>query len=102
MPRKKKGVLGDLLSPAEIVAETIVEQTETPTAKAARKSRKKIEPIVSIQSIMGGEITIDEIKSRVEIASKNRNVTNIYIKAESNKAYYVLEDGETGSITLWD
>lgn len=67
-------------------------------AKTTRKSRKSPEPSVSIQSIMGGTIRVDEIVSRVKEAAPGAE--EIYVKPEENKAYYTGE--EDGYVVLWD
>ncbi len=57
-------------------------------------------PRITIQSVMGGEITVDEIVKRVDRVVEDGSVTNIYIKAEDNKAYYV-SNRRRGSVLLW-
>ena len=93
----------------EAVKEVVKEVSEATAEKAAavkpvRASRKKAAaaPKVSIQSVMGGEITVDEIISRVkEAAGKEAEAAlEIYVKTEENKAYYVAGD-VTGSVDLW-
>ena len=63
-----------------------------------RKSRRKNDAPIYIQSILGGEITVEEVVSRVRAAAPNYE--SIYIKPEDNKAYFVVE-GITGYISLW-
>ena len=74
-----------------------------PVEKKAAKSRAKkgaVTPTeeksvsIIIQSAMGGEITPEEILSRVG------DVDKVYIKVEENAAYWVKGD-ETGSINIW-
>ena len=61
--------------------------------KAEKKTSKQPAKII-IQSLMGGEITPEEILSRVG------DVDKVYIKVEENAAYWVKGD-ETGAINIW-
>ena len=78
MPRKK------------IVAE------ETPAVE-----KVSAEPVVMVQSKAGGTISVDEIVARVKLVAGKKAVTEIYIKPEDNKAYYVTKR-TSGSVLLWD
>ena len=83
-----------------------VEETVKAAEKAIEEKKpvrraKKQTPVITIQSMMGGEISVDEILKRVEEKAAGKAVTAIYIKSEENKAFYVA-DGEDGSIDLWD
>ena len=71
--------------------------------KAVVRSKKKAAaaPAIVIQSMMGGEISLDKIISLVNEKAAGKTVTNIYVKSEENKAYYVA-DGEDGFVELWD
>ena len=64
---------------------------KTASAPAA-KVEKKVEII--IQSPMGGEITPEEIMSRIG------DVDKVYIRIDQNAAYWVKGD-ESGAINLW-
>lgn len=66
---------------------------ETVEKKAEKKTSKQPAKII-IQSLMGGEITPEEILSRVG------DVDKVYIKVEENAAYWVKGD-ETGAINIW-
>ena len=68
--------------------------------KPVRRAKKKA-PAIVIQSMMGGEIALDEILKKVEEKAAGKAVTNVYIKSEENKAFFVA-DGETDSVDLWD
>ena len=59
---------------------------------------KKTQPKLIVQSVLGGEITVDEIVARVHAATPQCEA--IYIKPEDNKAYFIV-DGVTGNIALW-
>ena len=83
-----------------------VEETVKATEKAIEEKKpvrraKKQTPVITIQSMMGGEISVDEILKRVEEKAAGKAVSAIYIKSEENKAFYVA-DGEDGSIDLWE
>ena len=69
---------------------TVEEKVEK---KAEKKTSKQPAKII-IQSLMGGEITPEEILSRVG------DVDKVYIKVEENAAYWVKGD-ETGAINIW-
>ena len=59
---------------------------------AKKPAAKKTEVI--IQSPMGGNITPEEILSRIGKADK------VYVRVDENKAYWV-SGNETGSVDLW-
>ena len=63
-------------------------------------SKKTKAPTVVIQSIMGGEITVDEILERIDRQKGDEEVNCIYNKAEENRAYYVAGE-EGGCVELW-
>lgn len=64
--------------------------------KPAKKRGKKSAPVFYIESVMGGQITTEEIQERLPAG-----VEAVYIKPEENKAYFTTEDGEDGAIELW-
>ena len=75
------------------------------TAAASRKApaaKKTVSPEVSVQSLLGGEISIDEIIRRVneKVGGAAHDTFKIYIKSEENRAYYVADD-KTGYVELW-
>ena len=49
---------------------------------------------ITIQSPMGGNITVNEI------LNKTGNVEKVYIRVDENKAYWVNGE-ESGSVDLW-
>lgn len=67
---------------------------EEKVEKKAEKNTSKQPAKIIIQSLMGGEITPEEILSRVG------DVDKVYIKVEENAAYWVKGD-ETGAINIW-
>ena len=93
-------------APAAEKAEIAVESAAAETVKEAqkgpggKKSKKAVEPVVMIESAMGGQISMEEILKRVNEAVKAKEHLEIYIKPEDNKAYYSSEAGD-GSIDLW-
>lgn len=62
--------------------------------KSASKKKAASKMEITIQSPMGGEITINEI------LEKTGNVEKVYIRVDENKAYWVKGE-ETGSVDLW-
>ena len=87
---------------AEKAVEAAAAETgkETQKASGSKKSKKAVEPVVMIESAMGGQISMDEILKRVNEAVKAKERLAIYVKPEDNKAYYSSEAGD-GSIDLW-
>ena len=83
------------------VEETVKAAEKAIEEKKPARRAKKQPPVITIQSMMSGEISVDEILKRVEEKAAGKAVTAIYIKSEENKAFYVA-DGEDGSIDLWD
>jgi transcriptional regulator with XRE-family HTH domain len=67
-------------------------------AKEVKKAvdNKKKAPVVYIESLMGGTITIDEILNRIPSGAKE-----VYVKPGENKAYWV-KGKKTGDVDLWD
>ena len=80
------------------VAEAAAEKM--PLSKEAEKPAC-CAPRIHIQSVMGGEITVDEILSRIRNQVGDRTVSDIYVKTEENKAFYLV-DGQTGFLKLWE
>jgi transcriptional regulator with XRE-family HTH domain len=76
-------------------------------AKAADALKEKVEkemakasnPTVSVQSMMGGTITVEKILAKVKEAAPDAK--QIYVKPEENKAYWVSKKS-AGSVDLWD
>ena len=85
----------DLLEDTKTIASDTVKETAV-----RKRTTRSAAPVITIQSVMGGEITVDEILKRIAEREGKQAVTNIYIKAEENRAYYVA-GGETGSVELW-
>ena len=68
-------------------------------ADLAKKSAMKAAgiPNIVIQSSMGGYISAEEIGKRVP-----KNTTDVYVRVDENKLYYVLDNGETGDVDIWE
>ncbi len=76
-------------------AAAVKAEEKKPVRRGRKKAEKKAEDMkVYIQSAMGGEITLDEILSRIGKADA------IYIKPEDNAAYYT-RSGKNDKIILW-
>ena len=67
--------------------------------EVVKESAKKVSgvPTIIIQSALGGFITSDDIVKKVP-----KNTADVYVRVDENKLYYVLEDGETGDVDIWD
>ena len=89
--RKKKETAAEA-APAEPVP-AVEEKVDEKPAKKLR-ARKKTTPTVIIQSIMGGEINVEQIIAKVG------EVDTIYVKPEENAAFWVRGE-ETGAVNLW-
>ena len=74
------------------------EEAVSDPAKRRGRSKKTVAAPVYIQSVMGGQISVDEILARIKAAAPTFEA--VYIKPEENKAYFVT-DGVTGNIALW-
>ena len=83
------------VSKSERKAKEVAEKAAT----TIKESAKKISgiPNIIIQSALGGVITSEEIAKRVP-----KNTADVYVRVDENKLYYVLEDGETGDVDIWD
>ena len=84
------------------VAEAVPEPAPEEKPKSRGRRKKAEAPAVMIQSVLGGELAVEEIVDRVVKAAKTKNV-QIWIKAEENRAYYTVGGAEDagGFIVLW-
>ena len=101
---KKKAAAAAEAKPAEAVMPAPEEPKPTPEpAKKAVKPRNGRKPEVRIQSVMGGELLIEEIVKRVVEAAETEDV-QIWIKPEENKAYFTIagKDNVGGYVVLWE
>ena len=78
---------------AKVEKKVAAKVADVKEAKAA-KSAGKVNLV--FQSIMGGAVTPDQI-----VAKLPKETTDAYIKIEENKIYFVLKNGETGSVEIW-
>ena len=92
MPRRKK----------EVIAEPEVKE-EVKAEAPKRTRKKKAVPSVFVQSLMGGEISVEEIVARVTEVAGTSDV-QIFVKSEENKAYFYVsaDPGNSGFVLLWD
>ena len=69
------------------------------TVSATKKSVKKAAglPNIIIQSPMGGYITPADIAKKVP-----KNTEDVYVRVDENKLYYVLKNGESGDVDIWE
>ena len=88
--KKEKAEKAAKAEPAEKPALVAKKEAKAPAKKST--PAKNVEII--IQSPMGGEITAEEIMSRIGDADK------VYIRIDQNAAYWVKGD-ESGAINLW-
>ena len=79
------------------------------TRKAGRKVKEAVEdaatvakeavsiPNIIIQSPMGAYITPADIAKKVP-----KGTADVYVRVDENKLYYVLKNGETGDMDIWE
>jgi len=89
-------------------AATEIEVKKT-TRKAARKAKETVKkaadelkkaaggPNIIIQSPMGGYISTEDIAKKVP-----KGTADVYVRVDENKLYYVLENGESGDVDIWE
>ena len=69
--------------------------------KAGRKAKEASDAVkfvnIVIQSPMGGNITPAEILKKVP-----KDTKDVYVRVDDNKLYYVLKNGEIGSVDIWE
>lgn len=76
----------------------VIEKAEEAAAEVKEASKKMAGiPNIIIQSPMGGFITSEDIAKKVP-----QGTTDVYVRVDENKLYYVLENGETGDVDIWD
>ena len=79
------------------------------TRKAGRKAAEKVKkaaadleeaisgPNIIIQSPMGGFISTTDILKKVPA-----NTADVYVRVDENKLYYVLQNGDSGDVDIWE
>ena len=108
--KAKEAVETAIQSDAVVAGEIEVKKT---VRKAGRAAKKKAEetitaaketvkeafgiPNITIQSPMGGYITPADIAKKVP-----KDTTDVYVRVDENKLYYVLKNGETGDMVIWE
>lgn len=77
----------------------ITKETAEKASETLKKTAKKAAglPNITIQSPMGGAITMEDIAAKVP-----KKTTDVYVRVDENKLYYVLENGETGDVDIWE
>ncbi len=115
--RDTKKAVEDTVAAVKEAVEDQAAATEIEIKKTARKTARKAGetvdmataavketvrkaaglPNIVIQSPMGGYITADDIVKKVP-----ENTTDVYVKVDENKLYYVQDNGETGDVDIWD
>ena len=109
--RKAKEAVEAVAQSDPVVAAEI--EVKKNTRKASRKAKEKVGetvvavketakkaagiPNIIIQSPMGGIITAEGISAKVPKGTKD-----IYVRVDENKLYYVLKNGETGDVDIWE
>ena len=77
-------------------AKTAVKNTAKKVEKPAAKA-KAVKLTIEIQSPLGGSITPEEIAAKLP-----KGTTNVYVRIDENKLYWVKKNGENGSVDIWD
>ena len=108
--RKAKEVVTEVKEAVEdkVVAEEI--EVKKTARKGARKAKETVSaakesvkrkaagiPNIIIQSPMGGYITPADIAKKVP-----KNTEDVYVRVDENKLYYVLKNGESGDVDIWE
>jgi len=95
-----KAVAEDAKAAAEIETKKNVKAAGRKVKKAAADMAAKAEHEIGIniviQSENGHAITTKQISEMVP-----KKTSDVYVKAEEGKLYYVLKDGTAGSVDLW-
>ena len=105
--------IAEKLKEAEDKAVATEIEVKKNTRKAGRKVKEKAEdtfsiakeavkesvgiPNIIIQSPMGGYITPADIAKKVP-----KGTADVYVRVDENKLYYVLKNGETGDLDIWE
>ena len=101
--------IAEKLKEAEDKAVATEIEVKKNTRKAGRKVKEAAEeaaavakeaagiPNIIIQSPMGGYITPADIAKKVP-----KGTADVYVRVDENKLYYVLKNGETGDMDIWE
>ena len=102
IPEDIVGKLKDTAAATEI-------EVKKNTRKAVRKAKETVSaakeavkeasgiPNIIIKSPMGGYITPADIVKKVP-----KGTADVYVRVDENKLYYVLKNGETGDMDIWE
>lgn len=94
-PAKPKRAKKAAAPAAEKKAAPAEKKAKAPAEKKEKPARaKKVAAKIVIQSVMGGEIAIEDILAKVG------DVDTVYVKPEENAAYWVKGD-QSGAVNLW-
>ena len=75
-----------------------MEKAEEAVAELKKTAKKAAGiPNIIIQSPMGGHISTEDIAKKVPDGTED-----VYVRVDENKLYYVLENGETGDVVIWE
>ena len=83
---------GTIKSKVKSAGEKVGKSVKTPA-----KMRAAVKLNVVIQSQMGGSITAEEIAAKLP-----KGTTDVYVRIDENKLYWVKKNGETGSVEIWE
>ena len=75
----------------------VTEKTDAVKEAAKKPTAKRAKMNLVFQSQAGGAISYEQIVAKVPAKA-----TDAYIKIEENKIYYVLKDGSTGFVDIWE
>ena len=95
---KKLEDASDAAAAAEIEAKKTVRKAGRKAKETAKELKKAAGiPNIVIQSPMGGYITTEDIAKKVP-----KNTTDVYVRVDENKLYYILKNGENGDVDIWE
>ncbi len=111
--RKAKEKIEEAVAIAKEAVEDEAVATEIEVKKTTRKAGRKVKetvrkaadelkkaaggPNIIIQSPMGGYISTEDIAKKVPVGT-----ADVYVRVDENKLYYVLENGESGDVDIWE
>lgn len=79
---------------------TAVKETTANVENAVKEPAAKAKAAnitIEIQSPLGGSITPEEI-----VAKLPKDTTNVYVRIDENKLYWVKKNGDSGSVEIWE
>lgn len=96
--RKAKEVVAEEIKVKKTARKGARKAKETASATKESVKRKAAGiPNIIIQSPMGGYITPADIAKKVP-----KNTEDVYVRVDENKLYYVLKNGESGDVDIWE